>query len=175
MLPPPSCTQHVCQEEKCVACSPSQSRPASAGKPPRPTSAGVRPASGKARPGSAPLKPIQEDSYTSEDSIMSSRASPLFPEADTHSTVGGSPKRAASNAPLVTNAWLLSSDPKTNASCNPAAFSMVEEQGKIRRSKVQKSVCRHAVATVVTTLACQLLLLGHELSKILLVCSCRAS
>lgn len=70
-----------CQMGSLLECSPGQSRPVSAGKPPRPTSAGARPVSGRVRPISATLAPILEDSYASQESIMSGRASPFFPEA----------------------------------------------------------------------------------------------
>ena len=72
-----------------LACSPGPSRPVSAGKPPRPTSAGGRPLSGRLRPISATLTPIMEDSYASQDSVMSGRASPLFPEAAAAYKVAG--------------------------------------------------------------------------------------
>ncbi len=80
--------QCCCHLNSPCTCSPSQSRPVSAGKPPRPTSAGGRPLSGRLRPTSATLAPILEDSYASQSSITSGRASPLFPEAAFQKSAG---------------------------------------------------------------------------------------
>ncbi|DBA77662.1 TPA: hypothetical protein ACH3X1_009458 [Trebouxia sp. C0004] len=51
---------------------------------------GGRPLSGRLRPTSASLRPIMEDSYASQDSVISGRASPLFPEAAAAYKVAGS-------------------------------------------------------------------------------------
>lgn len=44
--------------------------------------------SGRARPASATLTPIMEDSLVSQESIMSGRASPLFPEGPASKAAG---------------------------------------------------------------------------------------
>ena len=44
--------------------------------------------SGRVRPNSATLTPIMEDSFVSQESIVSGRASPLFPEGAANKAAG---------------------------------------------------------------------------------------
>lgn len=108
---PFSCFRQAHERKRVMlACSPGPSRPVSANKPPRPTSAGGRPLSGRLRPTSATLTPIMEDLYASQDYVMSGRASPLFPEAATAYKVAGTdtiPYRYTIIKAMRTIGWMI--------------------------------------------------------------------
>ncbi|KAL0037225.1 hypothetical protein WJX79_007052 [Trebouxia sp. C0005] len=113
--------------------SPGPSRPVSANKPPRPTSAGGRPLSGRLRPTSATLTPIMEDSYASQDYVMSGRASPLFPEAATAYKVAGSRPTSAKWSKSRAGAQLTTSlQEQLNQKMGKLAFAGVMQGGDVQ-------------------------------------------
>ncbi|KAA6419574.1 MAG: hypothetical protein FRX49_10499 [Trebouxia sp. A1-2] len=113
--------------------SPGPSRPVSANKPPRPTSAGGRPLSGRLRPTSATLTPIMEDLYASQDYVMSGRASPLFPEAATAYKVAGSRPTSAKWSKSRAGAQLTTSlQEQLNQKMGKLAFAGVMQGGDVQ-------------------------------------------
>ncbi|DBA95525.1 TPA: hypothetical protein ACH3X3_013380 [Trebouxia sp. C0006] len=113
--------------------SPGPSRPVSAGKPPRPTSAGGRPLSGRLRPTSAILASIMEDSYASQDSVMSGRASPLFPEAAAAYRAAGSRPTSAKWSKSRAGAQLTTSlQEQLNQKMGKLAFAGVMQGGDVQ-------------------------------------------